>query len=216
MGHLTKYLLASFKPCMWHTGGVTDCGHCSEFFILFLLWRQTMFAKHMQNVTCDWRTPFLTQYARELIGTWKMSQTQQQRPESPMVTFAWHVSKYKVHKLHQRYILSFFWTDWHLKNQLNVCWPFTHFIHLLEVCSAKGNANCRTDRKKQQNDLAHCKHSEALCPLFERDLEIIGADLWHPVLKVRVQLVSGHVSHGFGLEPNKDLIRTCKDQYLIL
>ena len=147
----------------------------------------------------------------------KLSQTQQQRPESPMVIFAWHASKYKVHKFYQRYILSFFWgTDWHLKNKLNVCWPFTHFIHLLEVCSAKGSANCRTDWKKQWYDLTYCKHLEALCPLFERYLEIIGAYLWRPVLKVRVQLVPGHGSQGFGLEPNKDLIRTCKDQYLIL
>ena len=31
---------------------------------------------------------------------------QQQRPESPMVTLMWHASKYKVHKLHQRYIIE--------------------------------------------------------------------------------------------------------------
>ena len=30
---------------------------------------------------------------------------QQQRPESPTVTLTWHASKYKVHKLHQRYAL---------------------------------------------------------------------------------------------------------------
>ena len=33
-------------------------------------------------------------------------QTQQQRPESPTLTLTWHVCKYKVHKLHQRYILA--------------------------------------------------------------------------------------------------------------
>ena len=28
----------------------------------------------------------------------------QQRPESPTVTLTWHACRYKVHKLHQRYI----------------------------------------------------------------------------------------------------------------
>ena len=36
---------------------------------------------------------------------YKHTQTQQQRPESPTVTLTWHGSKYKVHKLLQRYIL---------------------------------------------------------------------------------------------------------------
>ena len=36
---------------------------------------------------------------------YKRTQTQQQRPESPTVTLTWHGSKYKVHKLLQRYIL---------------------------------------------------------------------------------------------------------------
>ena len=48
------------------------------------------------------------QHTRELITTWKTSHThtQQQRPGSPMVTVTWHASQYKVHKLHQRYILK--------------------------------------------------------------------------------------------------------------
>ena len=33
------------------------------------------------------------------------TQAQQQRPESPTVTLTWHACKYKVQKLHQRYIL---------------------------------------------------------------------------------------------------------------
>ena len=33
-----------------------------------------------------------------------ITQTQQQRPELPMVTLTWHACKYKVYKLHQRYI----------------------------------------------------------------------------------------------------------------
>ena len=36
---------------------------------------------------------------------WKdVAQTQQQRPESLTVTLTWHATKYKVHKLHQRYM----------------------------------------------------------------------------------------------------------------
>ena len=33
-----------------------------------------------------------------------MTQTQQQRPESPTVTPTWHASKDKAHKVHQKYI----------------------------------------------------------------------------------------------------------------
>ena len=49
------------------------------------------------------------QQTRELISARKknITQVQQQRPESPTVTFTWHSCKYKVHKLHQRYILWF-------------------------------------------------------------------------------------------------------------
>ena len=35
-----------------------------------------------------------------------VTQVQQQRPESPTVTLTWHACKCKVHKLHQRYILT--------------------------------------------------------------------------------------------------------------
>ena len=42
----------------------------------------------------------------------------QQRPESPMVTLTWHVSEYKVHKLHHRYmyiyILKKAFPQWHI------------------------------------------------------------------------------------------------------
>ena len=34
-----------------------------------------------------------------------VTQTQQQRSESPTITLTWHSCKYKVHKLHLRYIL---------------------------------------------------------------------------------------------------------------
>ena len=37
-------------------------------------------------------------------GSKDVTQTQQQRFESPTVTLTWHASKYKVHKLHQRCI----------------------------------------------------------------------------------------------------------------
>ena len=35
-----------------------------------------------------------------------VTQTQQQRPESPTVPLTWHASKHKVHERHQRYILK--------------------------------------------------------------------------------------------------------------
>ena len=41
----------------------------------------------------NWRSKYVTQI-------------QQQRPESPVVTLTWHAYKYKVHKLHQRCILQ--------------------------------------------------------------------------------------------------------------
>ena len=46
---------------------------------------------------------------RHQLGLWwvevnNKTHTQQQRPESPTVPLTWHASKYKVHKLHQRYI----------------------------------------------------------------------------------------------------------------
>ena len=34
-----------------------------------------------------------------------VTQTQQQRPESPTATLTWNAGKYKVHKPHQKYIL---------------------------------------------------------------------------------------------------------------
>ena len=33
-----------------------------------------------------------------------ITQTQQQRPESPTVNLTWHVSKYKAHKLHLSFL----------------------------------------------------------------------------------------------------------------
>ena len=38
-----------------------------------------------------------------------VTQVQQQRPESPMVTLTWHACEYKAHKLHQRYLCYIFW-----------------------------------------------------------------------------------------------------------
>ena len=36
-----------------------------------------------------------------------VTQIQHQKPEWPTVTLTWHACKYKVHKLHQRYILTY-------------------------------------------------------------------------------------------------------------
>ena len=48
------------------------------------------------------------QHRRELnLHSIYITQIQQRRPELPTVTLTWHACKYKVHKLHQRYILFF-------------------------------------------------------------------------------------------------------------
>ena len=44
------------------------------------------------------------QHTRELISP-RNAQVQQQSSEWPTVTLTWHACKYKVHKLHHRYIL---------------------------------------------------------------------------------------------------------------
>ena len=46
------------------------------------------------------------QQIRALVSTQETSYITQQRPESHTATLTWDVSKYKVYKLHQRYILK--------------------------------------------------------------------------------------------------------------
>ena len=54
---------------------------------------------------------YLDPTQRELISARNIflyvTQVQQQRPKSAMVTLTWHACKYKVYKLQQRYIISF-------------------------------------------------------------------------------------------------------------
>ena len=70
-----------------------------------------------KRVPFQWRNQFChNQHTRELISARNMqhkhnykdlkyvTQTQQQRPESPAVTLTWHACKHKVHKVHQKYI----------------------------------------------------------------------------------------------------------------
>ena len=61
-----------------------------------------------------------------------VKQTQQRRPESPMVPHSWHVNKYKVHKLHQRYSLKWFSKSTHL----------VEFMYLVFTCTP-GKSYCR-------------------------------------------------------------------------
>ena len=63
-----------------------------------------------------------------------LTRVQQQRPESPTVTLTWRVCKYKVHKLHQKYILMvYFW--WSLCTlYLHACKkdvPLVEFMYLV-------------------------------------------------------------------------------------
>ena len=41
-----------------------------------------------------------------------VTQVRQQRPESHRITLTWHACKYKVHKLHQSYILKLKGSSW--------------------------------------------------------------------------------------------------------
>ena len=61
------------------------------------------FPTHSQATGLISRIILLKCYASTNKG---VKQTQQQRPESPLVTHTWHANKFKVHKLHQRYVLS--------------------------------------------------------------------------------------------------------------
>ena len=47
----------------------------------------------------------LDQHTRKIITSKYVTQVQKQRSEWPTVTLIWHACKYKVPKLHQRYIL---------------------------------------------------------------------------------------------------------------
>ena len=55
--------------------------------------------RNEQNVTTGSTEPT----HKEVNQRSKYATQVQQRPESPTVTLTWHVCKYKVHKLHQRY-----------------------------------------------------------------------------------------------------------------
>ena len=62
-------------------------------------------AQNQQNL----RKSVQNQQTKELISAQKIfdiTVAQQQRPELPMVILTWHASKYKVHKLHHRYIIE--------------------------------------------------------------------------------------------------------------
>ena len=53
-----------------------------------------------QTVFIQWLQPThrgVNQHSKDI------TQTQQQRPESPTVTLTWHARKYKGHKLHRRH-----------------------------------------------------------------------------------------------------------------
>ena len=75
---------------------------------------------HTHTLTMLWCRKFESTHRLQHTGGFNyhskgVTQTQHQRPLSPMVTLTWHTSKYKVPKLHRRYILR-------LMN--------THFIHV--------------------------------------------------------------------------------------
>ena len=74
-----------------------------------------------------------------------VTQTQQQRPETPKVTLTWHASRYKVHKLHQstRYINSTrvctLRVDTRYMNSTRVCTlrADTRYMNSTRVCTLR-------------------------------------------------------------------------------
>ena len=72
-------------------------------------------------------------------------QTHQQRPGSPTVTLIWHVSKYKVHTLHQRYILKFP-TGTKFEDE-----PLVEFMYLVFTCMP-----CESSRRRPRSLLCLC------------------------------------------------------------
>ena len=62
----------------------------------------------MESATIGQNIPLSNQQQKGVNQRSKdVTQTQQQRLESPTLTLTWHASKHKVHKLHERYILWF-------------------------------------------------------------------------------------------------------------
>ena len=53
-----------------------------------------------------------------------VTQVQQQRPRSPTVTLTWYACKYKVHKLHQKYILYLLRVDFAQAFWASFCFKF--------------------------------------------------------------------------------------------
>ena len=89
--------------------GLASC-FMSQFIFKMPLSNQCILGKREEN--CKFTTDLFrinrcrSQHTRELISTRKyVTQVQQQSAESPTVTLTRHACKYKVHKLHQRYML---------------------------------------------------------------------------------------------------------------
>ena len=81
-----------WDPTCWQTAHFLYTSHilCCEYSCL--------------NIRSDY-IHLENQQSRELISA-QRSHTQQQQRSEPTETLTWHVSKYMVHKVHQRYILK--------------------------------------------------------------------------------------------------------------
>ena len=96
-----KKVLQSF-PCSLQTQRFCQREHDGQL-------KRHLGYNHAQatNTINPCRAPRTARKQRKLIKRSKdVTQTQQQRPESTTAILTWYASKYKVHNLHQRYILK--------------------------------------------------------------------------------------------------------------
>ena len=92
--------LNSDLPCVpvWRVGERCEQGGGAS---------SSMFNQHTRElISAPIRNTNTTRNTSTLQYEHKYSNKEHQRPESPTVTLTWHACKYKVHKLHQRYILK--------------------------------------------------------------------------------------------------------------
>ena len=59
----------------------------------------------LEQISFDMKSSTQNMQTKELISAQKMWHKQQQRLKPPMPTLTWHARKFKVQKLHQKYIL---------------------------------------------------------------------------------------------------------------
>ena len=142
------------RACVIQPGNFT--GYVSEGVKTFFLFFLNFFLRLWKKSSCD---------MHEEAGGWPRNRGNTQgsclaleihstitttQPESPTVTLTWHACKYKVHKLHQRYILRSNRKTWSCKRWggisggalgMYLWWSLcTLYLHACQVRVAEGNS----------------------------------------------------------------------------